>query len=493
MSSLKILFVSVEVAPLAKVGGLADVAGSLPKKLRAMGHDVRILMPSYSMNEKDPKVVSTTVKNRIPVKISDRWNTHAHISETKLVDGTPVYMLGHYKYFADAVDSTKIYTSDPLAYLFFDRAALELPDVLGWTPDIIHINDWHTGLLPHYLDTLRSSRPRLRDVATTYTIHNLAYQGQFGWDIFQTSGLPVELWGIDGVECYGQLNFLKAGLTGSDAVNTVSMTYSREILTPEYGSGLDGVLLNLKADDRLFGILNGIDDTVYDPLADPETTASFSLKNPSGKDICKSELQKECGLDVNPKAPLIGMISRLAEQKGLDLIEETIETVMNETGAQFIALGIGDEHFRDYLMSLERRMPGQMKAVIRFDESLAHRIYSGSDIFLMPSRFEPCGLGQLMALRYGTVPVVRTTGGLADTIFDYSPATRIGNGFTFSDPTADELHSTLTRAILTYQNEPDVWKYLVHTALNSDFGWHRPAAKYVELYARAQAVQAAKY
>ncbi|MHB1461610.1 MAG: glycogen synthase [Armatimonadota bacterium] len=492
MGSLKILFVSVEVAPLAKVGGLADVAGSLPKALRAMGHDVRILMPSYSMNEKDPKISPKTIQNRIPVDISNKWKTHAHVSVTQLVDGTPVYMLGHYKYFTDASDSTKVYTSDPLAYLFFDRAALELPDVLGWTPDIIHINDWHTGLLPHYLDQLRDSRPRLKNVATAYTIHNLAYQGQFNWEIFQTSGLPNNLWGIDGVECYGQLNFLKAGLTGSDAVNTVSMTYSREILTPEYGCGLDGVLRNLQRDERLFGILNGIDDTVYDPANDPETMAHFNIDDTSGKAACKAALQKECGLEINPDVPMIGMISRLAEQKGLDLIEQTIEPVMNETGAQFVALGIGDEHFRDYLLTLERRRPGQMKALIRFDEPLAHRIYSSSDIFLMPSRFEPCGLGQLMALRYGTIPVVRTTGGLADTIIDYSPSTRIGNGFTFNDPTAEELQKTLLRAVHTYQNEPEVWKYLVHTALNSDFGWHRPASKYEQLYHRALEVQKGK-
>jgi len=481
--SLKVLIVSVEVAPLAKVGGLADVAGALPKALRALGHDVRIAMPCYRMIEKNPDYPVRTVVKSLPVPINPMTTEEAIIRRTRLKDGTPVYLIGHKHYFTEATESKKIYALEPEPYIFFDRAIPLMLQELDWIPDVIHANDWHTGFVPVYIRILHAHQPEWQQVGLVFTIHNLAYQGEFGYELLWKAGLPEWLFHYERLEFYGKVNFLKGGVVYSDMVNTVSKTYAKEIQTPEYGCRMEGLLQYIASQGRLEGIVNGIDYEEYNPATDPRIPAHYSANDPSGKAKCKEALQKECGFTVNPNAPIIGMITRLADQKGLDLIAPIVKQILN-LGFQFVVLGTGDPRYEELFKQLAKEHPEQMRAFIGFDPDLAQRIYAGSDMFLMPSRFEPCGLGQLMALRYGTIPIVRKTGGLADTIADFSPRTGKGNGFVFEQYDPAELLKAIKRALKAYQ-QPEVWRKLVDTALRSDYSWNRAAGEYADLYLRA--------
>ncbi len=483
---LKILFVSVEVAPLAKVGGLADVAGALPKALKAMGHDVRIIMPSYRMIEDNPDY---TVEQSVPefsVPIHEGFSLPATLKTTAIGD-IPVYLVASDRYFTEATESKMVYTLEAEPYVFFDRAVVEaIPRLTPtWTPDVIHCHDWQTGLIAVYLDTFYHENPVWENVARVFTIHNLAYQGDYPYEVLRYAGLPDDLFTWDRLEYYGRMSFMKGGLIYSDVSNTVSPTYARETQTDDYGCGLQGLLQYLAGQKRYTGILNGIDMDVYNPQTDRNLAANYSAEKPAGKAKCKTALQAECGLPKSRKSAVIGIVSRLADQKGFDLIRAAADDLLR-LPVQLVLLGTGDPAYEAYFRELEERHPKKVKAFLGYDAELAQRIYSGSDIFLMPSRFEPCGLGQLMSLRYGTIPVVRATGGLADTISDFTARSGKGNGFVFEEYDASAMLDAVKRAVETFQ-DGDAWEKLVVRALTSDFSWNNSARKYVELYRQALA------
>lgn len=507
---LKILLVSAEVAPFAKVGGLADVAGALPRALKAMGHDVRVAMPCYKMVETNPAYNVKDVLPAFPVPVRPNETEMAFVKQTSLQSlpdakgkrgEIPVYLVGNEPpkpkrgakipdtagYFQNATESKAVYTLAPEPYVFFCRAVLEMVSRLQpeWKPDIIHCNDWHTGLIPVYARMFYGNTPWVEETAIAFTIHNLAYQGNFGHEKWAATGLPDCLYTINGLEFYGEWSFMKGALMFADKINTVSENYAREIQTPEYGCGLDGLMRTLHFEQRLYGIVNGIDFEEYDPVADPRIPAHFSADDPSGKAECKAALQTELGLPKSKTQAVIGMVSRLADQKGLDLIYATTEKML-ELPVQFVVLGMGDPTYEKWFAELEAKYPKQVRARIAFDVNLAQHIYAGSDLFLMPSRFEPCGLGQLMSLRYGTIPIVRATGGLADTVQDFDPKARPeGNGFVFADYTPDALLGAVVRAVTAFKSKA-TWQTLLKHALTSDFSWTRSAEKYVTLYQAAK-------
>ena len=482
---LKILVVSAEVAPFAKVGGLADVAGALPKALKAMGHDVRVAMPGYKLVQSNPAYGVTEAVKSLSVPLGSR-TIKGSVKQTKIAEDIPVYLICA-KYFQKSVDSKTVYVEGSEPYAFFARAVLEMLRAMkpAWKPDVIHCNDWHTGLLPVYKSVLYADDPVVGDSSCVFTIHNLAYQGEFDFSVLAEYGLPESLYTMDKLECYGRVNFLKAGIVYSDLVSTVSPTYSCEIQTCDYGCRLDGLLCHMERLGRLRGILNGIDYAEFDPATDKRIEHSYSAGDMRGKAKNKRALQKASGLPADAKAPVMGLVSRLADQKGLDLIKAALPRVM-KLGVQFVLLGSGDAAYEQFFQSAEKKYPTQIKANIGFDVKLAQQIYAGSDMFLMPSRFEPCGLGQLIALRYGTIPVVRATGGLADTISDYADGDPRSNGFSFTEYTAAALVKTLTRAVKVYQNKPK-WESLVRTAVTSDFSWRSSAGCYEDFYHDAMA------
>ncbi len=439
---MRILLATAEAAPFAKVGGLADVAGALPKALKALGHDVRLIMPCYRMIEENPRYAVQETLPPFDVPIHWQYSERASVKETRLDGDIPVYLIRSDLYFQGAVNSQTLYVSEPEPYIFFNRSVMEAIPRLApaWEPDVLHCNDWHTGLAPIYLDLYYRGVPAWRDTARVFTIHNLAYQGAYNRHYLWRAGLPEDLFRYDRLEFYGQVNFMKGGLIYSELSNTVSETYAAEIQTPEYGAGLEGLLRHLAAQNRLTGIVNGIDYEEFDPATDPRIASRYSAADPAGKQACKQALQKEFALPVDAGALLIGIVSRLADQKGLDLVAEAAWQML-ERPVQFIILGTGDPRYENLFRDLEGRYPSRFKAYIGFDANLAQRIYAGSDLFLMPSRFEPCGLGQLISLRYGTIPLVRATGGLADTVEDYG--TGAGDGFVFHDYDAGALLHTL--------------------------------------------------
>lgn len=477
---LKILVVSAEVAPFAKVGGLADVAGALPKALKELGHDVRVVMPGYKMIQENPDYQVKVKQKSLDIPVGWR-SVNCSIKETSIAGRVPVYLVCA-PYFDQSVDSKTVYVPGSEPYAFFARAVLEMLHNMrpSWKPDVIHCNDWHTGLLPVYKNLYYSNDPVVGQSACVFTIHNLAYQGEFDFATLAESGLPDWLYTMDKLECYGHVNFLKGGIVFSDLVSTVSPTYSCEIRTCEYGCRLEGLLDYVHGEGRLRGILNGIDYEEFDPASDKRLKHHYGADDLSGKAKNKRQLQSTMSLPMEPSVPVIGLVSRLADQKGLDLIKAAVPSIM-KMGAQLVVLGTGDQVYEKYFTSLEAKYPAQVKANIGFDLKLAQLIYAGSDMFLMPSRFEPCGLGQLIALRYGTIPIVRATGGLADTIVDYSAKDPAANGFVFTAYTASELVKAVKRAVSTYQIKED-WVRLVNTALNCDFSWRSAAGSYEEFY-----------
>lgn len=471
---MKILFVSAEVAPFAKVGGLADVIGSLPRALRGRGHDVRVLMPGYGMVLKDKRWNATKVATlNTALNPFEKVRTTIHEADDR---GVPIWLASGGKHFDGVSTSVEIYSPARDAYLFLSQAALQWCERADWIPDVVHAHDWHTGFLPVLM---REGPADLWDrVASVFTIHNLAYQGEFGLDTLDKVGLPHCLFNMHQLETYGAVNFLKSACVYADRVNTVSPTYAAEIQWPEYGCRLEGLMTWLAADGRLSGILNGIDVDRFDPRTDDAIAAPFSSSGLGGKAACKQALQDELGLPAVPKVPVVAMVSRLSEQKGYDLVIQALEQIVGE--AQLVVLGTGDPWAAEQLLAAQERFPDRVRLIERFDVELAQRIYAGADIFLMPSAYEPCGLGQMIAMRYGTVPVVRKTGGLADTVFDTV------NGFTFVERTAEALFEAVWRATETYA-KPKTWSKYVEAGMTSDFSWVRSAGRYEELYEEATA------
>ncbi len=481
-SSSRVLLVSAEMAPFAKVGGLADVAGSLPKALNRLGHDVRAVIPAYPMILNHPNWTPQPLFE-FTISIHDQWTETVTCYRVDSVPDLTVYLLKVGHWFENATESSRVYAVDPRAYIAFCKAVVGFIQRFAeqWTPQVVHCNDWHTALIPVYMRT--SGSPLLDGIATVFTIHNLAYQGVFEREFFAETGLPEALFSIEGLEFYGKVNFMKGGLLFSDYVNTVSPTYAQEIQTPEFGEQLEGLLQRLHWEHRLVGILNGIDYDEWNPATDPHIPAPYTADNLEGKAVCKARLQEACGWKPDATKALIGLVSRLTDQKGLDLIK-AIGAKILQLPVQFVVLGTGDPAYERYFRSLHKRHRAKVHATIGFDNALAHRIYAGADLFLMPSRFEPCGLGQMISLRYGTIPIVRQTGGLADTIVPFNRETQVGNGFAFRAYKPADLYTAVERAVEVFGDRA-VWQTLVRRAMQEDWSWARSAEAYATLYRQA--------
>ena len=476
----KILYISSEAFPLIKTGGLADVAGSLPTALLKNSQDVRLLLPAY------PEVLSKITKSKVLV-VTSYYHMTTKIIETRLpgtnvivwlVDCPAVFNRPGGPY---TDQHGQAWDDNALRFAIFCLAAVDIALnklSLHWKPEVVHCNDWQSGLVPALL-SLHPKRPK-----TIFTIHNLAYQGVFDQQSFTDLQLPVELWNMDGLEFYNQLSFIKGGLAFADKITTVSPTYAREILEPEYGYGLNDLLKHRS--EHLSGILNGIDEKHWNPGTDAYIEHKYNRRNINKKSLNKTALQQELSLPVDINIPMIGMVSRLVEQKGLDIILQSLDTVLT-LPMQLVILGTGELHYETELSRLAQEYPQNFKVVIGYDEAQAHRIEAASDMYLMPSTFEPCGLNQLYSLRYGTVPIVTNVGGLADTVIDTSDENiknNTANGFVLEEKTAIALTNTIQRALNLYQ-QPDTWRQLQNTAMSGDFSWQTSAEHYIALYKEA--------
>jgi len=478
---MKILFVSSEVSPFAKTGGLADVAGSLPKALRKKGHDVRIIMPLYHCVETGSFSIK---KARKGFEVSvDGVMQKGLLRQTTLGD-IPVYLVENKEYFQRSDlygTSTGDYPDNSLRFGFFCQGVLDLLKRLDFRPDIIHCHDWQAAAIPYLIKNEHKDDPFFSKTALVYTIHNLAYQGIFEREELSSFGLDDSHFTVDRLEYYGKINLMKGGILAADVVNTVSNAYCREIQTEEMGCGLHGVLQQRAHD--LYGILNGIDYQDWNPATDPLIFKNYTASTLSGKAANKKELQNALGLEQNPSTPLLGMITRLSSQKGLDLLEALLPKLQKEN-LQLVLLGSGDEKYMKMLSALRDKPSKSLSINLSFDLALSRKIYAASDMFLMPSLYEPCGLGQLIAFRYGSVPVVRKTGGLADTVFDSRDGVREPNGFTFDDYTPAAFRKAISRALDEYQDRKK-WDKMVRSGMKSDFSWDHSGADYEALYDKA--------
>jgi len=476
---VKIVFVTPELAPVSKVGGLADIAASLPRALKRLGHRVYVIVPRYATGTGVESVGPVATGIELELEMDGARRT-ARLSRARL-SGVTTYFVESDDYFEGRAiygESGRDYNDNPFRFAFFSRAALAATEALGLAPDIIHVNDWQTSLLPVY----QRLEDRPSRMPVVLTVHNLAYQGIFPRELLPRLGLPDALFHIDGLEFYGRLNFLKGGLVSAERLTTVSPSYAQEIQRSELGAGLEGVL-RARA-DRLTGIVNGIEPNDWDPGKDPALTSRFASTRLSGKAAGKIELQKELGLTLSPRTPLLAAIGRLDPQKGLELVLEAVPALVAEERAQLVVLGSGREEFLDAFRPLVARYPKAISVNRGFQEALGRRIYAGADLFLMPSRYEPCGLGQMIALRYGTLPVVRATGGLADTIRDLDEDPDRGNGFSFEAFDASALLATLRRALRHYENEK-LWTRWVRRAMREDSSWKSSAGRYLDVYEQA--------
>ncbi len=473
-NNLKILFLSAEVTPIAKVGGLGDVAGALPKELKTLGIDVRICLPFYGFIDK--KILKAKKIKSILVPI-DSKKEKAEIFETVLPNSSvPVYLIKHKFFNPDEIYLTERSQkennymrglTDIVRFSFFSRACIELIKTTGFHPSIIHANDWHTGLIGDILKTLKQKETKLKKIKTIYTIHNLANQGISDPNIVKLSKINSHLKNVRNDLKNGDLNFMVQGVLSSDLVNTVSPTYAKEILTHNYGAGLEKVLILKKK--SLYGILNGIDIDFYNPEKDKMIPANFSKFNLNVKEKNKRILEKKLGFTKN-NLPLVAFVSRFVWQKGVDLINENFANL----NCRFVFLGTGEKKYERHLKNFEKKFPKKFRTIVRFDEKLAHEIYAGADMFLVPSRFEPCGLTQMISMRYGAVPIVRATGGLKDTVNGK-------NGFVFKKFDSKDFYKTIESAIKVFQSKSQ-WQKLQLNGMKKDFSWKKPARKYLNLY-----------
>ncbi|MCK9350487.1 MAG: glycogen synthase GlgA [Clostridiales bacterium] len=475
---MKILYVTSEMVPLASTGGLGDVSGSLPGALRRLGHDVRVIMPLYKTIKESYASQLQFVRWSI---IRLGWRTMYSGLFQMEVNGVPLYLIDNDFYFGH--DSLYIdYSFDIERFSFFQRAVLEaLGEPMDFFPDLLHLNDWQSGMIPVLLESHYQKNGYFTDLRTLLTIHNLKHQGIHGREnVMDLFDLSDDYMTEDKVLKDGSPNFLKAGIVFANRVSTVSPTYAKEITTAYFGEGLDQLLLSFGW--KLTGILNGIDTELYDPETDPELVSSYSLKSwMKGKAACKKALQQECHLPKEPKIPLLSMVTRLDSQKGLDLLLHILDELLEED-VQFVLLGTGDPAYEKALSEIEARHPGKMRALITYDRLLSRRIYAGSDLFLMPSLFEPCGLSQMIAMRYGTLPLVRQTGGLADTVEAYNKYEKTGTGFGFLNINAHELLYTAKEAVELYREDREAWSNMVQQAMSGDYSWTRSAKTYETLY-----------
>jgi starch synthase len=486
---LKILIVSPEVVPFAKTGGLADVSGALPKALADLGQQVKVILPKYRMVDEN-KFPLSEIKRDIPlIPIKDKTKKIA-VKSYQLTSPPVEYLFLVNDEYYDREELYKNrstgfdYEDNDERFILFARGTLEILKALNWQPDIIHVNDWQSALIPAYLKTLYANDPFFKQTATLFSIHNVAYQGNFPKSTFDKIGVPKDLfYPTSPFEFWGNVNFMKAGISYADAINTVSETYAVEIQSSsEFGYGLEGVLRTRNAD--LYGIVNGIDYEVWSPEKDKLISYKYTPEDLSGKRKNKELLLKMCNLPPSTKdVPVIGIISRLADQKGFDLLAQIADQLLS-LDLQIVILGTGDEKYHKLFKELSVKYPRKISVNLRFDDPLAHLIEAGSDMFLMPSKYEPCGLNQLYSLKYGTVPIVRMTGGLADTIENYDPETGQGTGFVFKNYDAKELLNTIKLALRIYENK-SAWIRLMKNGMMKDFSWVASAKKYLDIYQKA--------
>jgi starch synthase len=485
---LHIVIAGSEAFPFAKTGGLADVLGALPAALERLGHKPVVMIPAYRGIEKGGRIEDTGLRFSVP--IGTKHVAGGVLRGTLPGSDTPIYFIKQDEYYDRPglyADKNQSYVDNCERFTFFNRAIIEAVHLLDLKADVVHVNDWHTGLLPVYLKTEFRDVPRFRNTASLMTIHNMEHQGVFWhWDMLLT-GLDWSYFNWRQMEAYGQLNLLKSGLVFSDGINTVSPRYAQEIQTPDFGCGLDGVLRSRAAD--LTGIINGVDYAVWNPTTDKFLPKAYGPQNVrEGKAAAKAQLQHQLGLEVRADMPLVGFIGRLVPQKGIDLIVDVLREWVRTQDVQWAFLGgDGDPKLGDELARLAGGNPQKVAVRIEKSEELAHRIEAAVDMFLMPSRFEPCGLNQLYSLKYGTVPVVHAVGGLANTVVDASPENiRSGNatGFSFSGATAARFEEVLFRACTMFRGQPESWAKLQQNGMNQDWSWDRSARDYVDLYRR---------
>lgn len=473
-----VLFVASECAPFVKAGGLGDVVGALPGALRALGHDARVVIPRYD-------VIPTAGLQRhaaplgVPLGAGDAW---AAVYETRLPGSdVPIYFLDHERLFGRGYlyDPPGAFAGDNLVrFGFLSRGALQLARYLGWLPDVFHVHDWPSALLPLYLNTVERQSPLGRS-ASVLTLHNVAHQPKFPARDLAATHLPWSEMRADSLEDFGAVNPLKGGIFHATKLTAVSPRYAQEIRTPEGGAGLDGILRYRGGD--LLGVLNGIDERVWDPATDPALPARYDASHLEGKAACKRALQEQLGLAVRPDVPLIGVVSRLSQQKGTDVIVAALQRLL-DLDVQMVIVGSGDPAAEGYLLWRSHHGGDRFRAWLGFNEALSHRVEAAADLFLMPSRFEPCGLNQMYSQRYGTLPIVRATGGLDDTVESYVPETGEGTGFKLYDLGVDSLVATVGWAVDTYRNRPEHFRAMQVRAMGKRFGWDEAARRYSDVY-----------
>jgi len=472
---MKLVFVTAEADPFIKTGGLGEVMGSLPAFLKKQGVDVRVIMPKYSIIAEHFQRELTHLAH-FDVQVA--WRKQYCGLDTMVYQGVHYYFIDNEYYFSRA----RIYGEydDAERFAFFSRAALEsLIHIPEFKPDILHCHDWHTALIPLLLKEFYSREPLYYQLKTLFTIHNLKYQGIFSKEVLSDIvGLGKEYFTENTLEFHGAVNFMKAALLYADRIMTVSPTYAEEIKNPYYGENLDGLLR--KRSDVLLGILNGIDYDLYNPMKDPYLVMPYS-NFPLAKEANKKHLQSIFGLPVQGDRAVLGMVSRLVDQKGVDLLAHVMEEIL-ELDVQIVILGTGEHRYEEMFRYFASKYPEKLAVKFEFSDKLAHAIYGGADMLLMPSRFEPCGISQMIAMHYGTLPIVRETGGLKDTVIPYNVATGVGNGFSFTNYNAHELLFAVQRAVKVYQEEKPVWEKMCQNAMQSDFSWDRSAKAYIEIY-----------
>lgn len=471
---MKILFSATEAYPFIRTGGLGDVIGALSKELSKLGEDVRVIIPKYKGIKEDLKNKINYIKH---IFVDVGWrHQYCGIEELK-VNNVQFYFIDNEYYFNR--DNLYGYYDDAERFAFYDRAVLEILKAINWYPDIIHCNDWQCGMIPVLYKLEYRNKDEYPDIKFIYSIHNLLFQGNFGKEILgELFGYDLQQFNNGGLSFNDGISYMKGGINYSEKVLTVSYTYAEEIKTPEYGECMDELLRNKGGD--LKGILNGIDYEEYNPLTDELIEKRYDINSIESKMENKLALQRELGLEENKNIPIISIVSRLTSQKGIDLIKEIIDCVLTKE-VQFIVLGTGEWDYEEFFKGLEKRYPNKVATRIIFDNKLSHKIYAGSDMFLMPSKFEPCGLGQLIALRYGNVPIVRETGGLKDTIEAYNKFEFTGNGFSFYNYSSIELKNCIFEALEIYKRK-DEWNNLVKTAMSCDNSWKKSALEYKRIY-----------
>ena len=480
---MKVAFVSTECVPYAKTGGLADVAGALPAELVKLGHQLKVFIPKYSLIDESRYGLKYNWDiGEMPIRINGIIRS-AHVHQSKLPNtDIDIYFIDcpHYFY------RHAIYTNDPdedERFILFSKAVIETLQRLQWAPDIIHCNDWQTGLLPLFIKDNYNWDRMFDRTASVFTIHNIGYQGLFSKSVLFSAEIRGELFYPGGpVEHNRGISFMKAGISFADIINTVSNTYSHEILTPEYGAGLDAVLQKRK--DELYGILNGVDYNIWNPETDKHIPYHYTINDLSGKYLNKKYLLKHFGIRPDENVPLVGIVSRMVLQKGFDIFADAINDLL-KLEVQWIILGSGEDRFEDLFRLLSNQFPGKFGVYIGYNNELSHLIEAGADMFLMPSKYEPCGLNQIYSLKYGTVPIVRKTGGLADTVKDWDEQSHYGlkdgNGFSFYDYSGYALFKSVERAANTFKHK-DVWRKIQLNGMRQNFSWTCSAEKYTELY-----------